>query len=196
MTVGIIFGRQRTGAEIAGFELDATLNERHERSAQITEDPIESGSLMSDHVIRDQRRVTIEGLVTDQPVIPFDSERSADGRDFPTKYDAFEQLDELWKNAEPFDIVTAYGEYENMVIERLEMPRQQESDALQFTIEAKQIRFVEPETAEIDEDRFDEEDVDSLQAESNFSDQVTEEPGDQTQKTLLQAGLGVLRGDD
>lgn len=137
--INVLFGnRQNIGAEIGTFEMDVTLQENHELSSEVTENAVEDGFINSDHVIRNPKRVTIEGLVTSSPIrflVP----------EFRTGFglvtDAFDKLEELHDAGEPITLVTAYRVYENMIIERLTLPKTREV-ALRFTAELKQVSIV------------------------------------------------------
>ncbi len=56
-------------------------------------------------------------------------------------------LEDMWNNKQIFTIVTKRRKFESMVIEKLSFPRTQaDGHALKFSISAKKIRIVQPET--------------------------------------------------
>jgi hypothetical protein len=57
------------GGAAQTLELDADLQEAHDLGSDITEHPVEEGADVTDHVRPRLRRVTIEGYVTDTPMI-------------------------------------------------------------------------------------------------------------------------------
>lgn len=50
------------------FELDVSLQETHDRSAKISQNPIEDGSNVADHVNLDPQKLTMKALVSDVPI--------------------------------------------------------------------------------------------------------------------------------
>lgn len=56
------------GSERVVVPLDASISEGHERQASVTQNAIEDGSNVADHVKLNPVRLTIEGLISDTPV--------------------------------------------------------------------------------------------------------------------------------
>ena len=54
---------------VVSLELDVDLQESHDLSSEITEHPVEEGADVTDHVRPRLRRVSIEGFVSDTPVL-------------------------------------------------------------------------------------------------------------------------------
>ena len=50
------------------LEIDATTTMNHERGASPTKNPIETGSNISDHVTLDNDRLSVEGIITANPL--------------------------------------------------------------------------------------------------------------------------------
>lgn len=65
--LSLIFN-QPTKAQIGVLQLDASLNESHERSAIVTDHEIEDGTAISDHIHLLPDRLIIQGLVSDSPL--------------------------------------------------------------------------------------------------------------------------------
>lgn len=55
-------------AQVGFLKLDASLKENHTRTAQVTDNEIEDGSTVSDHIKLDPQSVTMEGMVSSSPV--------------------------------------------------------------------------------------------------------------------------------
>lgn len=53
---------------IGGFELDATVVEDHVMSAEATDDPVEAGAPINDHVRRLADTLTLECIISDSPI--------------------------------------------------------------------------------------------------------------------------------
>tara|TARA_R100000655_G_scaffold16426_4_gene35695 strand:- start:4556 stop:5161 length:606 start_codon:yes stop_codon:yes gene_type:complete len=110
------------------LRLDATLSEIHDRSSRITDHPIEGGSMMQDHIARMPRKLTIEGYVTDTPLI---------GSSFGVQ-GAYELLDLTWSQGLPTVVISGLHVYPRMAFESLTMPKTLEG-ALRFSATMKEI---------------------------------------------------------
>lgn len=66
MSLFALFFQER--AKIGLMELDASLNETHEAAAEITQNEIEDGSKVADHIVLKNRKLTIEGFVSKTPL--------------------------------------------------------------------------------------------------------------------------------
>lgn len=141
--INLIFGSGARNAQIGGLTVDVTLSELHERNSDITESPVETGSIVTDHVVRRPARVRIEGFVTDTPAVIFGLGQGN------RVQSAVETLEQLWKDRQVVQVVTGYGLYQNMVISELQLPRGREQ-ALRFTASLQQIEVVESELAAIE----------------------------------------------
>ena len=143
----------RLPTTIDAIELDATLSEGHELENKVTEFPIESGGVITDHIFKNPDRVTVQGFITNSPVLSvFDKERwttLADKQD--RVQESFRLLRELRDNRVVFDIQTGLQLYNNMVITRLSVPIEVGTgDALKFTVDCQQIAFATSQTASVD----------------------------------------------
>lgn len=58
----------QTKARIGIIELDCSLQETHERTATLTQSPVESGATISDNVVLMPKRLTIEGIISKTPL--------------------------------------------------------------------------------------------------------------------------------
>ena len=145
MAINFLFGnRTPAGFKLSGvveFDADLTVEETHERAADVTEHPVESGARVSDHVILQPARLTLEGFVTDAGVAVFGA---AAGR----TQTAFETLTEAWREREPVQVVTGYRTYQDMVIVRLDMPRERPG-SMRFSMELKHVTIVESEVVNV-----------------------------------------------
>ena len=143
--ISILFGtRAPESAVIGGIEMDVTLEETHSRDAQVTENPVESGATVADHVVLEPEGVSIEGFISSAPVRILPLGQAGTGR----VLDAFEELDRLWRRREPVELVTGYRVYDDMIITRLELPRRREV-GLRFTAELRKVNIVDSEVAEL-----------------------------------------------
>ena len=65
--VRFIFSRKTPG-QIDNIVLDATLSENHDYTNKVTSFPVETGADITDHIVQEPERLTIEGFVTNTPV--------------------------------------------------------------------------------------------------------------------------------
>lgn len=139
----LIFGtRSDVAAKIGRFEMDVTIDEFHEKSARVTENPIEDGSLINDHVILEPERVSINGFITDAPLVPIVGLiDSITGGGYKRVTDAFAKLEDLFNAREPVTLVTGYKTYFDMIIVSLSIPRTREI-GMRFSVELKKLKKV------------------------------------------------------
>lgn len=160
-----------TKAQISVMKIDASLRENHERSAEATENEVEDGAIITDHVRLKNRTVTLDCMISDAPVSILGLGVSTDdflgaAKDFSggdksafeglvkaerkKPAEAWKYLNELLEKRQPFSIVTALQRYENMVITKLSAPRTPENGrSLMFTVELKQLTIVKSQVVKI-----------------------------------------------
>lgn len=161
---------QKSPGKIDVLELDATVSDTHEYTNELTNFPVEEGSDITDHIRRHPERVTIEGFVTNAPVKYFGVEGKVQNQylgdqagtnDQSRASSAFDKLLELAgydpagksnpqtsgkRTAQIVSIVTGLREYSNMVMTRLNIPRNsQTGESLRFTAEFVRIIRVQTE---------------------------------------------------
>lgn len=129
---------------VAAIELDALLNETTVMSSQITEYPVEDGTIVSDHITLDSERLTIEGVI------------SGAGSLFGIKagkaelINAKETLRELHRTRELITIVTGVDLYEDFAIESCSISRDNEhGEQYQVGLELRKIKKVTLKTEDM-----------------------------------------------
>ena len=126
---------------MSGLVFDAVFEETHEADLEVTDNPVETGVVVSDHAFMKPLRVKISAGVSDTPLAvvtddPFASDAGRSRR-------AFELLTELQKRAEPFDLQTGLKLYENMVCTSIRTSQDKDSSgALLFTAELREVIIV------------------------------------------------------
>lgn len=126
---------------MGGLVFDAVFEETHEADLEVTDNPVETGVVVSDHAFMKPLRVKISAGVSDTPLAavtddPFASDAGRSRR-------AFELLTELQKRAEPFDMQTGLKLYENMVCTSIRTSQDKDSSgALLFTAELREVIIV------------------------------------------------------
>lgn len=135
------------------LEIDATTTMSHERSATPTKNPIETGSNVTDHIILDNNKLSIEGVITNNPITLIQSEQTilsqkvvdqavdrfgvnrglssglfgSVGRllvnDDNRVENSFRYLEEIHKSRAKFKIFSGLKDYDNMVLSKLSVPQ-------------------------------------------------------------------------
>ena len=99
------------------FTFDATIAEFHNSTNEITQQPIESGALSTDHSFAKNDTFTIVGEVSDTPITPnasFDK-----GSTSARSSSAYQQLLSLKNSREFFNVQTGLILYQNVIIKSL-----------------------------------------------------------------------------
>jgi hypothetical protein len=145
MAISLLYnprGQRKTA--IGTLVIEATLSETHEATCTVTDQPIETGARISDHIILDPERVIIEGFVSDSPInlsAGFNSQAT------------FDELYALREARQLLTVVTGYKVYVDMAITRITVPRDQSTgQAIRFSVELKKINRVGSLTIQLFED--------------------------------------------
>ncbi|MGL5965629.1 MAG: phage baseplate protein [Kluyvera sp.] len=143
-----------TDPSVGNLEFDTLDQETHEWNRDVTMNPVENGSPISDHIIRQPRKLTIAGMISNAPItgvltqVSNAIETGFDGDDRVNT--AIKLLDSLYQSNELVTIYTKNFTYENMLIQGINIPRRvEDGDAVNFTIEALQANIVSTATTEI-----------------------------------------------
>lgn len=126
---------------MGGLVFDAVFEETHEAELEVTDNPVETGVVVSDHAYMKPLRVSLSAGVTDTPLAvstndPYASDAGRSRR-------AFELLTELQKKSEPFDLQTGLKLYRNMVCTSIRTSQDKDSSgALLFTSELREVIIV------------------------------------------------------
>ena len=129
---------------IGGLEFDATFLETHTVEMEVTENPVEVGSLVSDHAFMKPLVLSITAGVS-AVLLPSGNPSFGSGSDRPVT--AYQALTDLQATREPFDVETGLVSYENMVITRIVNSQDKDSSGvLQFTAQLREVILTETET--------------------------------------------------
>ena len=132
MALSLLFKGRKN--KIGSLTIEATVSETHNFSSTPTKFPIESGSMVSDHIINEPEKVRIDGVISDTPL-----------NASPSNYaqQAFDSLYTMWKSKELVIAVTQFKVYTDMCITDISVPRTAKSgQAIQFSIELCKITKV------------------------------------------------------
>ncbi len=164
--------------QLQSIDLDATVRQAHESSATATEHTVERGANVSDHVRANLDRITLEVVVSNQPITVPKTQMDGIGRaaggleivdgftgitlaqanvlvfdsDFDRVRTIYDLLLDLKSSGEIVSIITTLREYEDMVLLRVSPVREAATgDALVATVEARQINVVDSEVVQAPE---------------------------------------------
>ena len=160
-----------TKAQIGFLKLDASFSESHKRTARVTDNEVEDGSIISDHIKLDPKSLSMEGLISDTPISILGLGVSTDdflgaANDYAdgdkssfeglvkntrrTPGEAWLYLNDIMEKRTPFSIVTSLQRYENMVLTSLTAPRSAANGRdLLFNAELRQIQIVASSVVQI-----------------------------------------------
>ncbi len=125
---------------IDGYEIDVTTSETHEFDSEITADPVEKGSDITDNQRLLPDSVTLTGVVSDTPIGDL-ANRRVDGE--VNSQFALDFLLEVREARQPVTIETSLRTYTNMLMKNLSVPKDAETgDALVFTATFREVRIV------------------------------------------------------
>lgn len=150
----------KKGNFINNIQLDVVINEGATATARVTENPVEYGANVNDHVIIEPMAFSVTGVVSNissSAIGAISTGRLFSARSARAK-DAWESLLLLHAEKTPFTLVQGLKEYENVVI--LSISHQQDKDTangLFFSATLKEIIFVGTQT--ITTDQFNDQDT-------------------------------------
>lgn len=120
---------------------DVKIAEAHRYMSNVTEQTLEDGSTISEHVIPQPPQITLQIEETNNTL----GSRFSGG--FYGPQQTFDKLVELWENSVPLTITTQHKKYENMVIQNMPiLHRAPYRNALQISIDLKKLTFAKMET--------------------------------------------------
>ena len=146
--IGLYFGGNSWGtkvfSDLMSIDFDATLDELHEWKNEVTQNPVETGSPIADHVIEKPDKLRLQGVITNSPLRGPDAGKYFGGQiEVDRVQDKFETIYILFKQKEKIIVYTKHKIYTDMVIESVSIPRNaQIGEEIQFTMELVNIRLV------------------------------------------------------
>lgn len=118
---------------VGSVTVDAMIVEQHSFSSTPTEIPIETGAVVTDHVVNNPDVITIEGFIGQAPF-------GGAGIGLSRVKQAHNTLKQLMKARLPISIITGLDVYNSMIITNYDVPRDVDTGAdLHFTLTAQKI---------------------------------------------------------
>lgn len=134
---------------IDDFVIDAVIQDTHTLKSKVTDHPVESGSTISDHIQKEPMTIVMECVVSNTPlalVRPHRKNISSGNTEANAPAGAaysdvvWFKLKEKWERGQLCNVRSSRGDYTNMAIEELSVPRDaQTGDAMKFTINFKKV---------------------------------------------------------
>lgn len=147
------------------LQFDAASLETHTFDSEVTEEPIERGEIVTDHIVVKPAMVSFEVVLSNTPLLSLtnligdplrtalpDAEFIGDGSsvfDDTRAETLFGQLYRLYVNKQILDLVTSsLGQYENMVIKRMSVPRDADRGGGVFvSLDLQNVQYVTTQTS-------------------------------------------------
>lgn len=138
MVLSLLYGKKYPKSQVSSnfgtVTFDTVTLEEHRYASRVTHYPVEFGTIISDHIIKEPDVVSISGIISDTPLNIFAS--------FNRSVAAFNQLVELQSRRLPITLVTGIKVYTNMAIILLDVPRNMKTgQTLTFNMEFQKIIF-------------------------------------------------------
>lgn len=139
----VFIGKKSFFQKLGTIELSLVTNRLIQESSTVTTNPIEDGSYVNDHVIKNPTNLSITGLVTEATLKNSILSRGL-SLENPLLYennlqDVHDEIYRLYNAREPISIVTPFKTYDNMVMTDLSIP----SDIRTSTVFTFTASFVE-----------------------------------------------------
>lgn len=173
-----------TGPEIGDIQVDVSVTETHTMSATISDEPIETGSDISDHRKRLPRVLSMEGVLSDM--------RLGAGRNKPlgTVMDRYVQLQTLFDSGQTFNIITGFIFYPSMMCTKFAVSRDKDKGQIvEFSAEFREVEFVAAEVVPIRPNKRDRPKSDATKDEGHKS--VTPAPKAVEEKGLIRGAFNA-----
>ena len=145
-----LFGRTLSVPAKIGdnLEVDVLIDRQTTFDTEVTENPVEDGFPVSDHVTRKPMELTMTCVFTPTPVT-YAGRNSSNGR----LAQVARELQEIYKKGEPLTVTLPDAIYPNMIMKRAPLTRSvQDGVAYRLQIDFVQVRIVKQKTAEVSED--------------------------------------------
>lgn len=125
------------------IDVDAYLSESHDFESKVTEHPVESGSVVSDHIILLPPIVNITGIITDTPLLKWNAVSGLLTPEEGRSLAKIQQMLEMRDAKQLFSISTSLGIYKDYFFIRLSIPFTAEDGySVKFTATLKKLNLV------------------------------------------------------
>ena len=149
--LGIHYG----DSKLTHMPFNLFVSEKHKLSFKVSDHPLQDGSTISDHVHRELREVTVEGMFTNHPMRKLEETNEVKFKDEyatsevkPTVTNTalanFENLKRLANERKPVRLVCSLEIYPKMVITNIDYDRDSKSgSSIRFTMTLRELKTVQ-----------------------------------------------------
>lgn len=154
--MGISYDENGNG-QYSSLPFDLFIDERHSLNFRVGDHPLQDGTTVSDHVQREPREVTVEGMFTNHRlrrgfddsgnanVVKFNIDGTTDVKPSlkNTALEKFNALKELALKKQPVRLVCSLDEYPKLVITKIDYDRDEKSgSSVRFTMTLREVNIV------------------------------------------------------
>ena len=161
------------------IEIDATLKQNHTQKQTLTKHKVESGSNVSDHVVKENITFSLEGIISefknedektledrqaedeltadlfkigvDLTTASIDDLPEAKETETPRSYKLWEDLQKAFDTNDLVEVLTNFKKYESMIITGYSIPISADhGDSLFISLDFEEVRFAETKTVKVD----------------------------------------------
>ena len=146
-----LYHQAETFVEVLSGRVDGYPEEEHTMEVRATQNPVESGSTLTDNVVKLRDQLKLEGWTSD--ILPANRAAAAS----PDRAaDTWQHIEQLMRAREPVTVVTGIKTYTNMLVQKVTVPRDVKTGAsLRFRIELIEMLFADTSIARYSPDRVD-----------------------------------------
>jgi len=156
----VVFGSKRK-TRVGLVNFDASMTETHSMRNAVTDHPVEvdpkvgAQNTIADHIRREPDEITINGIVTDTPILflaSLQAESPLEGDNTPVRNRvdlAYAEIQRVMQDGELVEILTTLRDYENMAITAFSIQRDAANgNVMNATITAREVTIVQTESIE------------------------------------------------
>lgn len=144
---GLLGGAQTQVSKIGDLEIDAIISREPVLDSTVTQNPVEDGFPVADHVTRNPLTLSMECVFSPTPVAMF-----GQGADRSKLATAARELQRIYIEGEPITITTPDAIYRDMVMTHAPLTRSIENGyAYRITLDFVHVRIVRQKTEEVPE---------------------------------------------
>lgn len=131
-----LFFSQNKSYGVGAITFDLIISETHNFNTAVSEHPIETGAVITDHIDNALEQGTVSGLISNHSL-------RSNGIISNRAQDAFDALVDLWKEKTIVTITTVMRTYENVVITSMPFQREHSTgDALFISLSFRKVEIV------------------------------------------------------
>jgi len=195
--VSFFFASSAQG-KIQSISIDAIISEQASYQSTVTDEPVETGEEITDHIVNHAQTVDIKGVITDSPYGETFDLINQNSDNMSRSKSAYESLLALWANKTIFDVVSGFDIYTDMAFTNFTINRDANSGkAIDFNASFKHIVRVSPQHIKIPADNTKTTPVgnqDQTQSTTNDGTQQPKDKDDLHKRSVAAALADIFNG--